>query len=380
MNGSSTKMTTLIEKPFNWSQIRRLFTYMKPYRKQLLPVIIVTMVLGTLTRLAIPALFIKAIDDAIQPKDGGAPSMQKLYMYAGIMLALYIIQWASNTFRIKFTNMIGQQVIFDLRHDLFRHIQKLSFRFFDKRPAGSVLVRVTNDVNALQELFTNGVVNLLMDMRAVGRDRRHFARLELQARPCDHDHRAADVLRLDGAAPADPARLAGRAHEAVPHQRAFERKHPGHARDAGVHAGKVKFPVFRGHQSDEHQSLEQSVGAQPSVRPDHRGYLRGRHADPVLVRRSSDRDRRHTVGLLVAFANYVGNFWEPINRLGQMYSQLLIAMASSERIFEFIDEEPTVGELTEARSLPRISATFISRTSCSNTRKGVRRSRGSTWT
>ena len=84
-------------------------------------------------------------------------------MYAGMMLALYIIQWATNTFRIRFTNMIGQQVIFDLRHDLFRHIQKLSFRFFDKRPAGSVLVRVTNDVNALQDLFTNGVVNLIMD-------------------------------------------------------------------------------------------------------------------------------------------------------------------------------------------------------------------------
>ena len=59
--------------------------------------------------------------------------------------------------------MIGQRVIFDLRRELFTHIQKLSFRFFDQRPAGSVLVRVTNDINALQDLFTNGVVNLIMD-------------------------------------------------------------------------------------------------------------------------------------------------------------------------------------------------------------------------
>ena len=84
-----------------------------------------------------------------------------------------------------------------------------------------------------------------------------------------------------------------------------------------------------------------------------------------------------TVGLLVGFANYIGNFWDPINRLGQMYSQLLIAMASSERIFEFMDEEPTVGELTEAAVRCRESAaTFSSRTSCSNTRKGVRRCKG----
>ncbi len=80
------------------------------------------------------------------------------------MLAVYVIQWLANTFRIKYTNMIGQRVIYDLRHDLFSHIQKLSFRFFDTRPAGSVLVRVTNYVNSLQDLFTNGVVNLLIDV------------------------------------------------------------------------------------------------------------------------------------------------------------------------------------------------------------------------
>ena len=61
-----------------------------------------------------------------------------------------------------------------------------------------------------------------------------------------------------------------------------------------------------------------------------------------------------TVGVLVGFANYIGNFWDPINRLGQMYSQLLIAMASSERIFEFIDEKPTVAERSEASQLPAI--------------------------
>lgn len=80
------------------------------------------------------------------------------------MLGVYIIQWLANTFRIKYTNMTGQRVIYDLRHDLFSHIQKLSFRFFDTRPAGSVLVRVTNYVNSLQDLFTNGVVNLLIDV------------------------------------------------------------------------------------------------------------------------------------------------------------------------------------------------------------------------
>jgi len=66
-----------------------------------------------------------------------------------------------------------------------------------------------------------------------------------------------------------------------------------------------------------------------------------------------------TVGFLVGYANYMGNFWEPINRLGQMYSQLLIAMASSERIFEFIDEQPNVAEANQARALPDIKGDVL---------------------
>lgn len=62
-----------------------------------------------------------------------------------------------------------------------------------------------------------------------------------------------------------------------------------------------------------------------------------------------------TIGMLVSFATYIGNFWEPINRLGQMYSQLLIAMASCERIFEFMDEKPTVREDERAKTLPPVA-------------------------
>ncbi|MPZ04634.1 ABC transporter ATP-binding protein, partial [Micrococcus luteus] len=66
------------------------------------------------------------------------------------------------------------------------------------------------------------------------------------------------------------------------------------------------------------------------------------------------QQRELTIGLLIAFTQYVGNFWEPINRLGQMYNQLLVAMASSERIFEFIDEKPSIDDEPGARRLPAI--------------------------
>ena len=81
-----------------------------------------------------------------------------------ISWAVLLVWWFSAGIRIQLTNWIGQQVLRDLRRRSFSHIQYLSFNFFDQRSAGSILVRIINDVNALQELFTNGVVNVLMDV------------------------------------------------------------------------------------------------------------------------------------------------------------------------------------------------------------------------
>ncbi|AZN42043.1 ABC transporter ATP-binding protein [Paenibacillus albus] len=343
-----------IEKPFNWAQVARLFTYMKPYRKQLLPVIIITMVLGTLTRLAIPAIIIMAIDQAIQPKDGGAASLSKLYLYAGLMLALYIIQWAANTYRIKYTNIIGQQVIYDLRADLFKHIQKLSFRFFDKRPAGSVLVRVTNDVNALQDLFTNGVVNLLMDcIQLVGIviilllwnwklglaimitvPLMFFVSTKLRKRI----RFAWQDVRMK------QSRINAHLNESIQGMRvtqAYTQEKANFSFFTGVNGTNIKAWNKASAMNQMFGPIIEVTSAVGTLIL----FWYGAHliqADEI------------TVGVLVGFANYVGNFWDPINRLGQMYAQLLVAMASSERIFEFIDEQPTVGELEDAAELPRI--------------------------
>src|SRR5690606_19598809 len=147
-----------IEKPFNWKQMNRLGQYIVPYNKRLIPVILATIV-GTATRVSIPFLIGFTIDHAIAGKN-----ISMLLTITAIMLALYVIQLMMNRYRISRMNTIGQQVIYDLRASLFKHIQSLSFRFFDKRPAGSVLVRITNDINSLQELFTSGIVNLIVDM------------------------------------------------------------------------------------------------------------------------------------------------------------------------------------------------------------------------
>lgn len=342
----------MIEKPFNWGQLRRLFTYMLPYKKELMPVIFM-MILGTLTRLGNPALIILAIDEAINPANGET-SIPKLLIIAAIMLVLYIIQWASNAYRIKHTNVIGQKVIYDLRNHLFQHIQKLSFRFYDKRPAGSVLVRVTNDVNALQDLFTNGVVNLLMDcvqlfgiviillvwnfnlgiavmitvplmflVSTTLRKRIRFAWQEVRMKQ---------------------SRINAHLNESIQGMKVTQ---------AYVQE-KDNMGFFNQMNKDNLKSwnkasaLNQAFGPVIEVTSAIGTFILFWYGAYLI------QNEFITIGLLIGYANYMSNFWDPINRLGQMYSQLLIAMASSERIFEFIDEEPTVGEITTAKALPSI--------------------------
>ncbi|MFK7695776.1 ABC transporter ATP-binding protein [Paenibacillus sp. HJGM_3] len=340
----------LMDKSFDWSQLKRLAAYLKPYRKQLLPIILVAMLLGTMAKLTIPYLISLAIDDAIANGKG-----KLLIIIASSMVGLYLVQWFVNSYRIRYLNMIGQNVIYDLRHDLFKHIQQLSFRFFDKRPAGSVLVRITNDVNSLQDLFTNGVVNLLIDsIQLIGI--------------------IVILLTLN-------FKLGLAIIVTVPVMFVVSGKLRTTIRIAWQDV-RVKTSRINSHLAESIQGIK--VTQAFTQERENMKYFDGMNQVNRLTWNNASMLNQTfgpiieltaaigtcilfwlgahfvstgamTIGLLVAFANYIGNFWEPINRLGQMYQQMLIAMASSERIFEFLDEQPTVGEKKDAKELPPIT-------------------------
>ena len=340
-----------IEKSFNWEQIRRLYTYMKPHNVELIPVIIM-MVIGTLTRLGVPLLIYYAIDNIIL--ETGSGNTNHLWLLGGVMLGMYIIQMIATHYRIKKTNVIGQKVLYSIRSHIFTHIQKLSFRFFDKRPAGSVLVRITNDVNALQDLFTNGVVNLLMDIIQLAGiivillvmnfklglavmvtvPLMFFVSTSLRKRI----RYAWQEVRMKN------SRINSHLNESIQGMKVTQ---------AFVQE-KNNIQFFKQMNESNLNSWNRASALNQSFGPIIEVtaalgtcilYWYGTH----LI-----KNELFTVGLLVAYSTYMAHFWEPINRLGQLYSQLLIAMASSERIFEFIDEQTTVAEKEDAKPLPNI--------------------------
>ncbi|PAE30178.1 multidrug ABC transporter ATP-binding protein [Paenibacillus sp. 7884-2] len=339
-----------IEKPFNWQQMGRLLQFLKPYAKTYLPAAIIAMLISTIIRLAIPILIGKvAIDIALEENNVSL----LIQLVVGIAI-MYLISYVANTLRIKWVNILGQNVIYDLRHTLFSHVQRLSHRFFDSRSAGSILVRILNDINSLQELFTNGIINLLMDaFMLVG----IIVILFVLSPPL-----AFAVIIVIPLMFFISTRLRRKIRRSWQEVRQHQSRMNSHLNEGlqgmritqSFSQEKENAEFFDGVNKGYFNSFKDAAKKSAMFRPlveicDAIGTI-------ILIAFGSYLilSKVIEIGTFVSFAFFLGMFWEPISRLGQMYNQLLMAMASSERIFEFLDEQPNVEEKQDAYALKKM--------------------------
>ncbi|WP_026583064.1 ABC transporter ATP-binding protein [Bacillus sp. J33] len=337
----------VIEKPFNWKQMMRLFSYMKPYRKKLLPLSIIMVLINTGVRLVIPILIgVYTLDKALIEKDG-----QLLAILVSLIAGLYAISYLANYFRIKWMNQLGQSVIYDLRKHLFTHVQSLSHRFFDQRSAGSILVRIMNDINSLQELFTNGVINLLMDLIMLA-----GIFIILFTLSPELTLAIMVILPIMFFISTSLRRNIRRSWQTV---RLKQSKLNSHLNESiqGIRITqsftqeKENMAFFDGVNTENFESWRTASQKNALFRP--LVELTNALGTAVLIWYGAHliQNDAITIGVFVSFAFYLGMFWEPISRLGMVYNQLLMGMASSERIFEFLDEKPIVSEKSDAIDL-----------------------------
>lgn len=340
----------VIDKPFNWKQMLRLFSYLKPYRKKLLPLAFLTVIITTIVRLAAPILIgVYTLDHAIKNKD-----QNLLWTLVAIIFGLYFISYIANIFRIRWMNQLGQNVIYDLRKHLFTHVQSLSHRFFDSRSAGSILVRIMNDINSLQELFTSGVINLLMDMiLLIG-----VIAVLFSLSP-SLSIAVMIILPLMFFISTSLRRNIRRSWQNV---RLKQAKLNSHLNESiqGIRVTQAfnqeteNIAFFDGVNTETYESWRSATRKNAMFRP----FVEMSNAlgTAILLWYGTTliADGSLTIGKFVSFAFYLGMFWEPISRMGQVYNQLLMGMASSERIFEFLDEKPLVDEKDNAKHLDEI--------------------------
>ncbi|HLS09546.1 ABC transporter ATP-binding protein [Lentibacillus sp.] len=340
-----------VEKPFNWKQMWRLLTYLKPYSKTYLPGAIIAMFISTVVRLVVPILIGKVVFDIVIANED-----MTMLTYMVICIAiLYLLSYIGNVFRIKWVNILGQNVIYDLRQHLFSHIQRLSHRFFDSRSGGSIIVRIMNDTNSLQELFTNGIINLLMDtvtligivvILLVLSPKLALAIMVIlpimfyiSTKLRRNIRRSWQDVRIQ------QSRLNSHLNESIQGIRitqSFSQEKENEEYFDGVNTDN-----FKSWQIAEKKSamfgpfVEMSNALGTIILISYGAYL-------ILL---GETNGGIAIGTFVSFGFYVGMFWEPISRLGQMYNQLLMAMSASERIFEFLDEQPNVVDKIDGADL-----------------------------
>ncbi|MEW9501469.1 ABC transporter ATP-binding protein [Jeotgalibacillus marinus] len=350
MNRFRYSTDQVIEKPFNWLQLWRLLRYLKPYSKKLLPLSIVMVFLTTAVRLTIPILIgVYVIGEAVTTGDRNL-----LMILVGVISVLYLMNYVANIYRIRWMNILGQSVIYDLRKHLFTHVQWLSNRFFDQRSAGSILVRIMNDINSLQELFTNGVINLLMDVLML----MGIFVILFTISP----ELALAVMVILPLMFLISTKLRRRIRRSWQTVRLKQSKLNSHLNESlqGIRVTqsftqeRENAQFFDGINTESFESWREATKKNATFRP--LVEMTNAIGSAILIWYGATLIQNGSLelGEFVSFALLLGMFWEPISRLGMVYNQLLVGMASSERIFEFLDEQPNVSEKKNAKTLDQI--------------------------
>ena len=148
----------VLGKAYDGRLMSRLLTYLRPYRWHVVLGILMSIIVSSME--AIRPYFIKiAVDQNIANHDGHGLLMTTL-TFLGLMVARASVQYV-NTY---LTQWIGQRTIFDLRMQVFNHLQALGLRFYDRNPIGRLITRVTNDIEVLNEMFSSGIVMVFSDV------------------------------------------------------------------------------------------------------------------------------------------------------------------------------------------------------------------------
>ena len=153
-----TETDEAIDRGYDAALLSRLLVYIRPYRGLTL-IAVLLLLAGAGLALVGPALTQRALDVAIPQRDLGL-----LGTLAALFLAALILDFFVEYGQTLLTAYIGQRVMYDLRMQIFGHLQRLSISYYDRNPVGRLMTRVTSDVETLNELFSSGVVTVFGDV------------------------------------------------------------------------------------------------------------------------------------------------------------------------------------------------------------------------
>jgi len=345
-------------KAYDGRLMRRLLRYLRPYRGRVIGALVLSVITSGLA-IVPPYLFKVAVDSYLIPAIGGhinfPVAMTGLRWITVVFFCSLALSFALQFFQVLMMQLVGQQAMYDLRMEIFGHLQRLPMRFFDRNPVGRLVTRVTTDVDTLNDLFASGVVAMIGDVLTlvfiIAVMLRMDWKLSLTAfavlpfilvvtvlfrrsfRDANRRIRTA-IARINAflqehISGMSVVQLFNRERRARRDFETINRTHMLAFKDA-IFAHALFYPAV------------EFLGIAAVVLLLWFGGLR------VLAAEAG-----FTLGTIIAFIQYAMRFFRPIQDLSEKYTILQSAMASSERIFKLLDEPEAPEAAAPGRTLGR---------------------------
>jgi ABC-type multidrug transport system fused ATPase/permease subunit len=329
-------------------KLGQLVALLRPYRGRVV-LMLVALVLATGAALVPPYLAGKAIDDGIRGEDTGA-----LTVILVVFVVAALVNWGATYVQTYLVSWVGQRALQDLRSKLFAHLQRLSVGFYERTKTGVVISRITNDVQALDQLVTDGVVTLFSSTLTLIGTAAILIVLDpglalvtfltfpvLLIASVAFRLASAGAYRLTREKIALVTAYLQETLSGVRVVRAFgqERRH------------RDRFAEL----NDEHREANMktvylNAAYFPSVE-----LLSAVATAAILVYGGNQvLDGDVTIGVLASFVFYLQTFFDPIQQLSQLYTTYQAGMAALDKIFDLLDEEPDVRDRPDAIELPPV--------------------------
>lgn len=328
--------------------IKRLLTYLLSYKKQVFIVFLIMAYCVTVS--IINPLFIQsAVDDYITKKD-----FWGLGKLIGIALFVNIVWILLVKLRMHIMAKVTNNAIKTIREELFNHLQKLDFKFFDSRPTGKILSRVISDVNALKGVLEKLVLTLIPDAIML---------IAIVTVMLIKDFRLA--LAAMAGLPLLIVSLVTLENLCHKNWKAVRKKSSNvsafvHEEIAGIRIVKSynaegeTLETFDGLLNEHKESFLKAVKINDLYNPFIEiGWALSSFTMYYVGIKVIGIDNL-SIGILLAFGSYIGLFWQPIANLGDFYNQLISNVAAAERVFEVMDTPPEIKDADGVTEMPDI--------------------------
>ena len=335
-----------LESPFQWKHLKRAFQYIGRHRFQMIGALALS-VLASICTLYTPKIMSRVLDEVVPAGD-----VQTLVRWALIYCGLIIVSIVFTVIRARVMAYVSQEIIFDIRRDLFHHLQELPFSYYDSRPAGKILVRVINYVNSVSDILSNGIINSILEIINVAviivfmySMDATLATVVVSGLPvfiaivCILKPRQRKAWQQQSNKNSNYNAYLAESIDGVKVSQLFARQEVNCSimkrlalacRDAWMKAMYVSNAVWL-----SSESLTQIVFSLLYIAGVY--WLGG--------------GKMVSFGVILAMASYVSRFWQPITNLANIYNSFVNNIAYLERIFETMDEPVEVKDVPDAEPL-----------------------------